>query len=312
MKGMVSSVPAMPAMTLPATSMGVVVQRNMTAATTPATVAGLHSYAVSDRTEYHGGSVKPLVEAKVLSTSVVGSNQVTVASMPPPPVTSVNLMQSTVIGATQASGLVSQSPMTPPSAPPEILKSQVISPPSVTATPVDSHVAIERPLHPSRIVTTSASPRPMVQSCSAQQSCSAHVVSATPPMTSLPMVPVISPMVSQVSSPLAAGMHMTATPPAASPQEARSWNTQGTSIPADYETWFAVGSPSVRVEPAWRDGRWWLSAAVDFRGLEKLPLGSKQAILCVADEALEQMECQGTIPQLPAPLCWDDRGCPIS
>jgi len=319
MKGMASSVPALPAMTLPATSTGMVMHRNVSATTMPATVAGLQSWSAGDRTEYHGASVKPLVEARVLSTSLAGSNRVTVASAPPPPAsqaTSVNPMQSYVIqaGATQGSGLVSQSAILSTSMP--LPTSQAISQPSVTITPVGSHMDIPIPLHSSRIMATSSPQVPVApfsraQSCSALRSCSAPVVSAAPPVTYAP-IPVTSPRVSQLSSPLAAGMHMTATPSWASPQAHRSWNTHGSSIPAEEETWFPVGSPSVRVEPSWRDGRWWLSAAVDFRGLEKLPLGSKQAILCVADEALEQMECQGSIPQLPAPSCWDDRGCPIS
>jgi len=319
MKGMASSVPAM---TIPATSTGMVVHRSMPAMTMPATVAALPTYApASDRTEHPGcsGSISQVVEAKVLSTSIAGPNIVS-ASMPPPPPatvsTSVNLVQSnlvqqSVIGTSQglanaacASGVLVSGAVSPPAI--SATPPQVISARSVTATPGDTLTVA--PLHSSRIVTTSAAPAAMVQSCSA------HIVSPAPPITtSFPAVPVTSPRVSQLSSPLNAGMRMTATPPGVSMQASQSWKTQGaSSMPAEDDAWFAVGSPSVRVEPAWRDGRWWLSAAVDFRGLEKLPLGSKQAILCVADEALEQMECQGSMPQLPAPSCWDDRGCPIS
>jgi hypothetical protein len=340
MKGNVSS---MPAMTIPATSTGVVVQRNfatsMPAATMPATVAGLQSYAASERTDYPGGSgsIQPLVQAKVLSSNVIGpstsmgvasvagSTRVTVASVPQPPPLP-NVVQSSVISATQGSGLVSQCAMAP------MPCSQVISPPSITATSLAAGDKV--PLHSSRIMTTSGahsargmttsaahSARDMTTSgaysASMVQSFSGNVPPA-PPATSGPLVHNVisprspSPFQSQPVSPLTAGMQMTASPPVASLPTSNAWQPQGISTPSEEDAWFAVGSPSVRVEPAWREGRWWLSAAVDFRGLEKLPLGSKQAILCVADEALEQMECQGSLPQLPAPASWDDRGCPIS
>jgi len=322
----------------------VVVQRNfatsMPATTMPATAAGLQSYAASERREYHGGSgcIQPLVQAKVLSSNVIGpstsmgvanvagSTRVTVASVPQPPPLP-NVVQSSMISATRGSGLVSQCAMA------EMPCSQVISPPSITATSLAAGDKV--PLHSSRIMTTSGahsargmttsgahSARGMTTSgaysASMVQSFSAPVPPAPPPGTSGPLVHNVisprspSPFESQPVSPLTAGMQMMASPPVASLPASNAWQPQGISTPSEEDAWFAVGSPSVRVEPAWREGRWWLSAAVDFRGLEKLPLGSKQAILCVADEALEQMEYQGSIPQLPAPSCWDDRGCPIS
>jgi len=315
--GMASSVPAM---TLPATSTGMIGHSSMPAVAIPATVAGLSTNTpasgvtenvllASSRTQNvsNSGSIQPVVEAKVLSTSVGESNLVTVASVPPPPLP-MGMVRSSVIGAIQGSEIISTSAVS------ALPVSQVLEQSSITMAPLAS----------SRVVTTSAAGASMVQSSRAHVASTVPAVTSVPPMAPvrLPVLPVTSlgvsqlsatsHRVSQVSSPLAAGMHMSATPPTASLQQSRSWNTQGTSIPAEEDAWFSVGSPSVRVEPTWRDGRWWLSAAVDFRGLEKLPLGSKQAILCVADEALEQMECQGSLPQLPAPASWDDRGCPIS
>jgi len=93
-----------------------------------------------------------------------------------------------------------------------------------------------------------------------------------------------------------------------------SYTAQGDAyiVPSE-DIWLPVGQPAVRVEPNWRDGQWFYTTAVDFKGLERCPLGSKQDMLILADEALLSMEENGEIPPLPMPRAWTETDtCPIT
>jgi len=86
-------------------------------------------------------------------------------------------------------------------------------------------------------------------------------------------------------------------------------------VPPD-DVWLPVevpGQSAVRVEPHWRCGEWYYTTAVDFKGLERCPLGSKQDKLVMADEALFDLEERGQVPPLPRPVTWAETDtCPIT
>lgn len=84
--------------------------------------------------------------------------------------------------------------------------------------------------------------------------------------------------------------------------------------PEHSDIWYTVGEPSTRVEPHWRNERWWLAAPVDFVGLEKCGGSQKHSdSLQMVDSTLGEARKQGNLPQLPRPNHVENASdCPIS
>lgn len=84
------------------------------------------------------------------------------------------------------------------------------------------------------------------------------------------------------------------------------WGEDGSSL------WLDHGSQGVRIEPYWKDGRWFTAAPVDFRGLDKAGYGFRGPVDNV-DLLLQRAKNEGKFPQLPPPLTWRQAAsCPIS
>jgi len=73
---------------------------------------------------------------------------------------------------------------------------------------------------------------------------------------------------------------------------------------ADNGPWIPLGhegDPSVRVEPHWREGEWWLAAPVDFKGLDALPEDRKAFALQKLEDIVWNMDQQNALPPMPPP-----------
>merc|ERR1712007_65815 len=73
---------------------------------------------------------------------------------------------------------------------------------------------------------------------------------------------------------------------------------------ADNGPWIPLGhegDPSVRVDPHWREGEWWLAAPVDFKGLDALPDDRKAFALQKLEDIVWNMDQQGVLPSMPPP-----------
>lgn len=75
--------------------------------------------------------------------------------------------------------------------------------------------------------------------------------------------------------------------------------------------WFSVDHSGARVEPHWMGGEWWLTAPVDYKGLEKMPQQWQQAKLNRVDDAVQELDDTGRIPNLPQ-YYHAGKECPIS
>mmetsp|Transcript_31461 Transcript_31461/g.73488 ORF Transcript_31461/g.73488 Transcript_31461/m.73488 type:complete len:426 (-) Transcript_31461:97-1374(-) len=77
------------------------------------------------------------------------------------------------------------------------------------------------------------------------------------------------------------------------------------------EDGFWIKAGDRRVEPHWMDTQWWLTAPVDFKGLERLDYTSQQNALDLTDYTVRVMDNEGQLPPLPR-YYHEGKECPIS
>mmetsp|Transcript_100175 Transcript_100175/g.192176 ORF Transcript_100175/g.192176 Transcript_100175/m.192176 type:complete len:361 (+) Transcript_100175:83-1165(+) len=74
----------------------------------------------------------------------------------------------------------------------------------------------------------------------------------------------------------------------------------------------APNTKAYRVEPSWMDGAWYLTAPVDFKGMEQYP-DRQFDMLNTVDDAVKELEEKRQLPPLPPPRHWKEhKSCPIA